>query len=59
MVDTSQSFIENLQEHGPLYIAQVAPANLILLELYHESGILHFEEDHLGSPKPLSGKSKS
>ena len=38
---------------------QVTPANLFLFELYHKSGILHFEVDHPGSPKPLSGKSKS
>ena len=38
---------------------QVTPANLFLFELYHESGILHFEVDHPGTPKPLSGKSKS
>ena len=41
------------------WLTQVAPANLFLFELYHKSGILHFEEDHPGSPKPLSGKSKS
>ena len=44
---------------GIIHIPQVTPANLFLFELYHESGILHFEEDHPGSPKPLSGKSKS
>ena len=48
-----------LTYNSPSFKSQVAPANLFLFELYHESGILHFEEDHPRSPKPLSGKSKS
>ena len=39
------------------WVALVAPANLFLFELYHESGTLQFEEYHPGSQQPHSGKS--